>query len=194
MKYFPKIPNTAKILILGTYPSVPALENEEYYKDPKNSFWSVLEDVLEEKGLKDTSYKYKEDILKKYGIVLWDSIAECEREKSSDANIIEETARPNNLSRFLQKTARNIEIIIINGVTERSIDNKLGAKGWFEKFYGKISEFEATYNVKVVCLHSTAYRAKSSFNLSEWRENILPYLLQKPDTNKKKAFVVKKQK
>ena len=144
-------------------------------------------------GLKNSSYKSKEGILRKYGITLCDCISKCERSGSADNNIIEKTAVGRNIAKkFFGKNRRNIEIIIINGVTVRNTEGKLGARGWFEKFNGDISDFESANNVKVVCLHSTSFGSKSSFNFSEWEENIKPYLPNKGENKKLKAFIVKK--
>ena len=43
---FPKDNDKAKILILGTFPSEKSLECGEYYSNPKNQFWGMLEKVL----------------------------------------------------------------------------------------------------------------------------------------------------
>ena len=126
---------------------------------------------------------------------MWDSIAKCERIGSSDKNIVEDTAEPNDIiNEFFKENKKNIKIIIINGKTERDDNDKLGAKGWFEKFYNKIGIFASQYKVKVVCLNSTASRG--NFKINEWEKSIRPYTLKqvKQNDNKPKIFVIKKNK
>ena len=38
----PVVSTHAKILILGTMPSVLSLEKQEYYGNPQNAFWRIL--------------------------------------------------------------------------------------------------------------------------------------------------------
>lgn len=194
LRYFPEIKNTGKILILGTFPSDDSLSNNQYYYNSSNRFWTMLEDVLEEPGLKDSSYKNKENVLSKYGIILWDSIAKCERKGSGDSSIVENTAQPNDIIKEVFKINKNkIKIIIINGVTVKNNEEKLGARGWFEKFNGEIEKFESENNVKVICLHSTSKANRdSNFDISEWRNNIRPYI-NSNKSNYNKIIIVKKR-
>ncbi|MBQ3641756.1 DNA-deoxyinosine glycosylase [bacterium] len=190
---FPHDNSETKILILGTFPSTTALETGEYYSNKGNMFWDMLEDVLSERGLKDLSYKNKEQVLTKYKITLWDIIRNCEREGAADANIIQETAKPTNIRKKFLGNKKTLEIIIINGVSQKNNDGTLGSRGWFEHFYGDIKTFETENKVKVVCLHQTSSMAKKDFNIKEWEDNIRPYI-NYTDNKKPKAFVIKKNK
>ena len=57
----PRIPDTSHglppvtgpepiILILGSYPSVLSLAHGEYYGNPKNRFWAVMEELFSNPG------------------------------------------------------------------------------------------------------------------------------------------------
>ena len=175
LHFFPEKINDATILILGTFPSSEALKHGEYYKNNENLFWTTMSHVLECPNLCNESYTYKEQQLKQHGIILWDIIKSCEREGALDKYIIEESAIKNNLNDVL--LGNNIKIVIINGIVIRSKKTKkLGAQGWFIKFNGEIRDFEKKNNVKVVAVHSTSPSAKKWYNLSEWIENIKPYI------------------
>ena len=97
----------SKILILGTMPSVKSRSVGFYYGNPKNRFWKVLEEIFEEK------VKDKKEFLLKRGIALWDVLASCEIEGSSDASI--KKAVPNDLEKIIHNS--HIEIIFTTGKT-----------------------------------------------------------------------------
>lgn len=75
----------SEILILGSMPSVKSRELGFYYMHSQNRFWKILELVFDEKiGL---SIEDKKDFLKRHKIALWDVIASCEINGSSDSSI-----------------------------------------------------------------------------------------------------------
>ena len=46
---FPPISNgNSRILILGTFPSLLSREKNEYYGNPHNQFWRILQEVFDE--------------------------------------------------------------------------------------------------------------------------------------------------
>ena len=75
----------SKILILGSFPSVKSRENHFFYHHPQNRFWKVLAAVV---GC-DTpdSIEDKKKFLLDNNIAVWDVIASCEIEGSSDSSI-----------------------------------------------------------------------------------------------------------
>lgn len=75
----------SKILILGSIPSVKSRELKFYYANPQNRFWKVLSCVLNEE-IKD-DIDSKKAILCKYNIALWDVLAKCRINLSSDSSI-----------------------------------------------------------------------------------------------------------
>lgn len=99
----------SKILILGSFPSVKSRENEFYYGHPKNRFWKVLAQILDE-DVPESIGKKKEFLLSHH-IALWDVIASCDIEASSDSSIRNVTA--NDMNVILAKAP--IEAIFTNG-------------------------------------------------------------------------------
>lgn len=80
----PIINDDSEILILGTFPSIKSFENEFYYSNPKNQFWSILSEIFNENlNTKEARISF----LKKYKIALWDIVESCERKNSSDSNL-----------------------------------------------------------------------------------------------------------
>ena len=74
----------SELLILGTFPSVVSFENDFYYSHKQNQFWRLLGAIFE---MPVQTRKERISLLKKHKIALWDIIASCERENSSDANL-----------------------------------------------------------------------------------------------------------
>ena len=100
---------SSRILILGSFPSVKSREGLFFYHHPQNRFWKVLAGVLEEPV--PGSIEEKKIVLLKHRIALWDVIASCTIEGSSDSTI--KNVVPNDLSGIL--SAADISRIFCNG-------------------------------------------------------------------------------
>lgn len=87
----------SQILILGSFPSVKSREGNFFYNHPQNRFWKVLAGVLH--CTVPETIEEKKAMLLGHGIAVWDVIASCEIEGSSDSSI--KNVIPNNLSGIL---------------------------------------------------------------------------------------------
>ena len=107
----PIIDNETEILILGTMPGDNSIENQKYYNSSKNQFWKIIFNIFNE-GKYIEDYESKIELLKKNKIGLWDVLHNCERDGSSDSNIVNPVANdfPNIFSKY-----KNIKILIFNG-------------------------------------------------------------------------------
>ena len=99
----------SRILVLGSFPSVKSREQQFFYGHKQNRFWKVLAGVLEEPV--PGSIEEKKIFLLKHRIALWDVIASCTIEGSSDSTI--KNVVPNDLSGIL--SAADISRIFCNG-------------------------------------------------------------------------------
>lgn len=148
----------SRVLILGSFPSVKSREQRFFYGHPQNRFWRVMAGVL---GCAvPADIPEKKAMLLSHGVALWDSIARCEIEGSSDASI--ERVVPNDLTPILEGAA--IRQIFCNG-----------KKSW--EMYGRY--IEPRTGRAALCLPSTspANAAWSPERLTEvWREALTPYL------------------
>ena len=124
----PFVPDDARILILGSFPSVKSREQMFFYGHPQNRFWRVLAAVLSLPV--PQTVEEKKQLLESGGIALWDVIASCTICGSSDASITD--AAPNDLRPILEK--RKIEQIYVNGKT---------AARYFERYQKKTLGREA---------------------------------------------------
>jgi TDG/mug DNA glycosylase family protein len=73
------------VLILGSMPSEASLAKGEYYGHPRNAFWPLMSALLKEPV--NSGYPDRVDMLLRHRIALWDVVASCERDGSSDADI-----------------------------------------------------------------------------------------------------------
>ena len=141
----------AKILILGSFPSVKSREAAFFYGHPQNRFWKVMAAVFEDEAPSDVPQK-KEFLLRNH-IAVWDVIRSCDIEGSSDSSI--RNVVPNDLSLILDKAP--IRTIYVNGKT---------AYRYYRKYTEKMTGRPA------VCLPSTS-PANASWTLEklicEWK-------------------------
>jgi len=140
----------SEILILGSFPSVKSREAQFFYGHPQNRFWRVVAAVFEQDVPR--TFEEKKAFLLRNRIALWDVIASCEIEGSSDQTIRD--AVPNDLTPIL--STANIRQIFVNGRKAEQLFNRLIAP---------------TIGRKAICLPSTspANAAKSLEQLiREW--------------------------
>ncbi len=121
----------SKVLILGSMPSEKSRSVGFYYAHPQNRFWSTLESVF------DTKIENKVEFLKKNHIALWDVLASCSINGSSDASI--KNVVPNDLERIIRES--KIKAIFTTGKTAH-------------KYY--IKYFENKIKIPVINLPSTS--------------------------------------
>ena len=125
----------SKVLILGSFPSVKSREAQFFYGHPQNRFWKVTSNVY---GVAEPrTIEEKKAFLLSHGIAVWDVIASCEIEGSSDSSI--RNVVPNDLTKIL--SIADIRTIFVNGKTA-------------EKFYNKY--IKDTIGRDAVCLPSTS--------------------------------------
>ena len=99
----------SKILILGSFPSVKSREQGFFYGHPQNRFWKVLASIFEDEL--PITIEDKKVFLTKHHVALWDSIASCVIQGSSDASI--QNVEINNVQEIIEKT--KIQTIVLNG-------------------------------------------------------------------------------
>ena len=107
---FPPVVNEeCRILILGSFPSGKSREDGFFYGHPQNRFWKMLAAICREEIPADIHEK--RTLLLRHDIALWDVIASCEIEGSSDASV--RIAVPVDIS--LITNVATIERVICNG-------------------------------------------------------------------------------
>ena len=150
-KISPVYNKNSQILILGSFPSVKSREGRFFYHHKQNRFWKVLSTIVND--VLPETIDEKKDFLLKNHIAVWDVIASCDIEGSSDSSI--KNAVPNDFSDILK--AAPIRKIYTNGGTAYKLYHK-----YCEKVTG----------IKAMKLPSTS-PANASYSLdrliSEWK-------------------------
>jgi double-stranded uracil-DNA glycosylase len=85
--------DNTRVLILGTLPGAVSLARGEYYANPSNQFWRLLEPLVGE-DLVGKPYDSRLTALLAAGIGLWDVIASAKRPGSLDSAIRDYRANP----------------------------------------------------------------------------------------------------
>lgn len=144
----------SEILILGSFPSVRSRQQAFFYAHPQNRFWRILAALYG--APVPCSTEQKRVFLLQNRIALWDVIASCRIEGSSDSSIRD--VRVNDISPIL--SAAPIRAIFANGKTAWSL---------YERYIRPCVGREA------VCLPSSSpANAAMSIDrlLSAWRDRI----------------------
>lgn len=112
----------SKILILGSFPSVKSRENNFFYGHPQNRFWKVMASIL--KWEVPTTIEEKRDMLLSNHVAVWDVIASCSIQGSSDTSIKDVVV--NDFSKILENSA--VERIYVNGGKAYELYHKYAEK------------------------------------------------------------------
>lgn len=100
-----------RILLLGSLPGDISLRRAQYYGNPRNQFWRLMEAVTGRR-LIELDYADRLAALLEAGVGLWDVIASAERRGSLDGDIRGHV--PNRLGDFAA-TLPALKVIAFNG-------------------------------------------------------------------------------
>lgn len=84
----------AKVLVLGTMPSVASLAQGQYYAYPRNAFWRIQFALWEAPFSED--YEVRRQLQLTHRVAMWDTVESCRREGSLDAAMREK--QPNDIA------------------------------------------------------------------------------------------------
>jgi hypoxanthine-DNA glycosylase len=101
----------ARLLVLGSFPSVASLEAGQYYAHPRNHFWPILSALWGE-DLRALPYPRRIERVRRHRLAIWDVHATCRREGSLDSAI--EEAQPNDLAGLVARLP-HLQAIAHNG-------------------------------------------------------------------------------
>lgn len=108
----------ARVLILGSFPSVKSREGSFFYHHPQNRFWRVIAAVTCQPV--PQTIEEKTALILSSRLALWDSIGSCEVTGSQDSSI--RNVVPNDITEILAQT--QITRIFCNGGTSHRIYQK----------------------------------------------------------------------
>jgi TDG/mug DNA glycosylase family protein len=99
-----------EVIILGSFPSRQSLLKNEYYGNPRNHFWQIIEALFSLD--RHLPYQVRTSLLTDHRIALWDVICTCSREGSADARIRSPVF--NDLAGFLESFP-SLHLVALNG-------------------------------------------------------------------------------
>jgi hypoxanthine-DNA glycosylase len=91
----------ARVLVLGSMPSVASLAKQQYYGHPQNAFWTIMGRLFG--AGPERSYDDRKRILCQRGVAVWDVLRECHREGSLDTAIRTDSESPNDFALFFRE-------------------------------------------------------------------------------------------
>lgn len=134
----------ARILILGTMPGEESLKRHEYYANPRNQFWRIMQALFDV----PSRWVYADRVagLQQNHIALWDVLHSCERIGSTDRAI--KNAVPNDFASLFAEYP-GLKVIVFNS---------LNASKLFKRWVGV-----NTSNLQKLILPSTSPAAAITF-------------------------------
>ena len=122
----------ARILILGSMPSVASLDANQYYAFARNAFWRIMGDLYH--AGPELNYHLRLQILTSNQIALWDVIQACRRAGSLDSAIADDGLISNDFNGFFERHP-HVRQVYFNGQKAAKLFKKRvlpGLPGAFE--------------------------------------------------------------
>lgn len=157
--FLPIVRADARILILGSLPGLASLKQQQYYANPQNAFWRILEAVC---GI-PASLPYTERCLHvmQAKLAIWDVCQSAQRHGSLDSAIEKESVIANDINGLLA-ACPEIALIVFNGLAAASLFKK----------HIKLNHHMETMHIQTMTLPSTSpAHAGISFDekLAKWK-------------------------
>lgn len=120
----PILGSGARVLVLGSLPSVKSLEKNQYYGHPRNAFWPIMGELFG--AGRELAYAERRKIMVDNGVAIWDVLASSNRPGSMDAAIDEKSATANDFNALLRDHP-GIRLICFNGQAAARLFRRLVA-------------------------------------------------------------------
>ena len=146
----PIIDENTRILILGSLPSDESIDKKQYYANPGNDFWKLINEIIGE-DITTLDYESKIQKLQEHKIGIWDVLFASERDGSLDSNIKNEEI--NDFSN-LKNVAPNLRLICFNGKKAGEFEEIIRGHG---------------IETKIIPSSSGANRRFSDKRIMEWK-------------------------
>lgn len=145
----------ARLLILGSMPSVESLNQSFYYAHPRNAFWPMMAQILGEAV--PQSIDEKKNMLLRHRIALWDTVCSCEREGSLDSAI--RSAQANDFEK-LYRNCPQLRYVFFNGAAAQQLYQRL------------VSREDGRFVFRRMPSTSPAYTLKYESKLAAWQQAV----------------------
>jgi hypoxanthine-DNA glycosylase len=108
----PIVDANARTLILGNMPSVISLAAQQYYANPRNTFWRITGEIFGFAA--DDPYDVRTGALRANGVAVWDVLRSCRRAGSLDSSVERESMVANDFGTLFDGH-RHIAHVFFNG-------------------------------------------------------------------------------
>ncbi|NLG34632.1 MAG: DNA-deoxyinosine glycosylase [Lentisphaerae bacterium] len=116
---FPPVePERARLLILGSLPSLESIRRGQYYAHPRNAFWTLMGDLFG--AGRDLPYPERLQTLSAHGVMLWDVLRAAHRPGSLDSAIHPRRLQPNAIPALLGRHPE-LRRIVFNGAAAETL-------------------------------------------------------------------------
>ncbi|WIM89814.1 DNA-deoxyinosine glycosylase [Candidatus Mycobacterium wuenschmannii] len=118
----PIVDDRARVLILGSFPSVLSLQTGQYYGNPRNAFWPITGELF---GFDAAApYETRLAALQSAGVSLWDVLHRCRRAGSADSKIDPKSVVANDFGRLFTDYP-SITRVFFNGCAAHQLYGRL---------------------------------------------------------------------
>jgi hypoxanthine-DNA glycosylase len=120
--FAPVVDDRARLLILGSFPSVQSLALQQYYGNPRNAFWPITAALFGFDA--QAAYETRLAALQSHEVALWDVLHKCRRAGSADAKIDPKSLVVNDFGQLFA-TYPGIRRVYFNGQTAANLFSRL---------------------------------------------------------------------
>lgn len=146
----------ARVLVLGSFPSIASLAMRQYYAHPQNRFWLIAGTIFDNTDWRALPYEERVRKARGAGLAIWDIYGSCERSGSLDAAI--RNPRYNDFAALLESSPGTVRVCFNGGTAARAVRHL------------------ASFGLETVALPSTSpANASQSFELklARWRQALV---------------------
>jgi hypoxanthine-DNA glycosylase len=115
-----------RMLVLGSFPSSASLAVHQYYGHPRNQFWRILGEILDE-PLVTLAYPERLERVLAHRVGIWDVYAACRRTGSLDSQIL---APQSNDLESLPRLAPQLRAVAFNGQAAGRFQARISELGY----------------------------------------------------------------
>ena len=122
----PIVGDSPRLLILGNMPSAISLATQEYYGNPRNTFWRIAGELL---GLDPAAaYTQRTEALRRRGVAVWDVLKNCRRVGSLDSAVEPDSMVANDFVAFFAEHRLIAQVVFNGAAAQRNFTRLVGTK------------------------------------------------------------------
>jgi len=149
----PVVDDDARLLILGSFPSIQSLAVRQYYGNPRNAFWPITSELFGFDA--GAPYETRLAALQSRGVALWDVLHRCRRAGSSDAKFDAKSLVANDFGKLFG-AHRSIERVCFNGRVA-------------QRLFERLVDVDASVSYRLLPSSSPARAMPAVQKLAAWR-------------------------